>query len=199
LNIISFACIILNISVLNRWINTELIFQSIANGLISSVSIYSNKICSTICYVESIDLPISDRIIAEICNELIDFFESITILDEQSKAFVEKVIPEILSDMKPDTLLKYSSSELINSATPEEVDKLFKWYGTLGKYQQMGDVVGGTNINYIQDKGKVVSAQYQVKTEFDSGPATVTVILVQRDDKWQIYNFKINSKAFVPQ
>jgi hypothetical protein len=120
-------------------------------------------------------------------------------LDEQSKAFVEKVIPEILSDMKPDTLLKYSSSELINSATPEEVDKLFKWYGTLGKYQQMGDVVGGTNINYIQDKGKVVSSQYQVKTEFDSGPATVTVILVQRDDKWQIYNFKINSKAFVTQ
>ncbi|PLY05111.1 MAG: hypothetical protein C0625_13840 [Arcobacter sp.] len=120
-------------------------------------------------------------------------------LDEQSKTYVEKVVPEILSDLRPATLLKYSSSELIDSANKDEIDKLFKWYGKLGKYKQMGDVVGGSNINYSQEKGKVVSAQYQINTEFETGPATIILVLIQRDDKWQIYNFKINSKAFVTQ
>ena len=120
-------------------------------------------------------------------------------LDEESKAYVERVVPEILSDLRPETLLKYSSSEFIDSATQDEIDKLFKWYEKLGKYQQMGDVVGGSNINYSQEKGKVVSAQYQINAKFDSGPATVILILVQRDNKWQIYHFKINSKAFVIQ
>ena len=44
-------------------------------------------------------------------------------------------------------------------------------------------------------KEKIISGKYTAKVRFESGPATVDVDVIKRDDKWFISSFVINSDA----
>ena len=118
-------------------------------------------------------------------------------LDKESKAYVDEVTPIILSDLKQQTLFKYATPELIKSAPQEDIDRLFNWFADLGKFKQYKESSGQANISYTTQGGKVVSAQYIAQVEFETGPATVTIAILKRDNGWQIHNFNINSMALI--
>ncbi len=117
-------------------------------------------------------------------------------LDKESKAYVDEVVPIILADLNQETLFKYASPELINSASQEEFDKLFKWFKKLGEFMYYEESTGEVHMQYTP-KGKTISAQYIAKVEFESGPASVAIRIIKKDGGWKIFNFRINSKVLI--
>lgn len=119
-------------------------------------------------------------------------------LDKESKAYVDEVVPMILTDLNQETLFKYASPELIDSASQEEFDKLFNWFNKLGDFKEYKESSGQAGMHYNQ-KGETISAQYVAQVEFENGPAQVAVGIIKKDDRWQIFNFRINSKALIQE
>ena len=67
-------------------------------------------------------------------------------LDKESKAYVDEVAPIILSNLNKDTLFRYASDELRNSASSEEFDKIFNWFSKLGQFKEYKGSSGQANI-----------------------------------------------------
>jgi len=115
-------------------------------------------------------------------------------LDEESEAYVNNVTPIILTAMDKETLFQYADDQLINSASPEEFDKIFHWFQKLGKLNEYKGCSGQANIN-VNQTGKTVTAYYEANAEFDSGDALIKVTTIKRGDEWKIIGFHINSLA----
>ena len=118
-------------------------------------------------------------------------------LDEESKAYVDDVTPKILANFSKETLFQYASDELKNSGTEEEFDKLFNWFGKLGKFIEYKDSNGQANMSVTTQNGKQITGYYVAQAEFENGPATIKVSTVKKGDDWQVNGFHINSMALV--
>ena len=118
-------------------------------------------------------------------------------LDEESKAYVDKVTPIILSDLNKETLFKYASDELKNSASQIEFDKIFNFFTKLGRFKEYKGSMGQANISVTTEKGKQITGRYEAQAEFEKGPATIKITTLKKNDKWQIIGFHINSMALV--
>jgi len=116
-------------------------------------------------------------------------------LDKESKAYVDEVIPKILTDLRKETLLTYSSDELKNAAKPENMDKLFVWFKKLGHFKEYKGSKGQANISVTTQAGKVITGRYVAEAEFDTGPAQVQIVTVKKGDMWFVQMFQINSMA----
>ena len=116
-------------------------------------------------------------------------------LDKESKAYVDDVTPKILSNLNKETLFKYSSDELKNSATSEEIDKIFSFFEKLGKFKEYKGSKGQSYTNIDLVKGKQILGYYTAQADFESEPATISITAIKKDNGWQILNFHINSMA----
>jgi len=120
-------------------------------------------------------------------------------LDKQSKAYVDAAVPAIVSSWNEQELLSRASPEFQKAAKPADVDRLFRWFRTLGQLQKYEGSQGQATINVTPQTGKEVSARYVAKALFEHGEASIEVGLIKRDDAWQITGFKLNSAALAPQ
>jgi hypothetical protein len=120
-------------------------------------------------------------------------------LDKESKAYVMETVPVICSSFDPATFSKYASPELLKVAPPEELAKIFAWFRQLGQFKGVVDAPGEANISVTTGNGKVITAKYKAKVEFDTGQAIIEIVLIKRDDGWKYKDFHIYSMALVPQ
>lgn len=118
-------------------------------------------------------------------------------LDEESKAYVDKITPIILANLNQETLFIYASEELKNSATQEEFDKMFNWFKKLGKFIEYKESSGQVKIFVTVENGKQITGVYVAQVEFEKGPATVQVNIEKNRERWEIIGFRINSKALI--
>lgn len=118
-----------------------------------------------------------------------------TALDKESKAYVDEVTPKILANLSKQTLFQHASDELKNSASPEEFDKIFNWFGKLGRFKEYRGSSGQANISVTTERGKQITGIYQAQAEFENGPATIKITIIKKGDTWQIMGFNINSMA----
>ena len=116
-------------------------------------------------------------------------------LDEESKAYVDKVTPIILGNLNKETLFQHASDELKNSASPEEFDKIFNLFSKLGKFKEYKGSSGQANISVTTERGKQITGIYQAQAEFENGPATIKLTVIKKGDNWQIIGFNIDSMA----
>ena len=116
-------------------------------------------------------------------------------LDQESKAYVDKVTPIILENLNKESPFQHSSDELKNSASPEEFDKIFKWFAKLGKYKEYRGSSGQATISVTTERGKQITGLYQAEAEFENGPATITITTIKKGDDWQVIGFHISSMA----
>ncbi|MHC4149868.1 MAG: hypothetical protein ACYSR5_10335 [Planctomycetota bacterium] len=119
------------------------------------------------------------------------------VLDKESKAYVDKVTPIILTNLSKETLFKHASDELKNSASPEEFDKIFNWFAKLGQFKEYKGSSGGVNISVTTARGKQITGRYQAQAEFENGPATIKITTIKKGDNWQVIGFHIDSMALV--
>jgi hypothetical protein len=120
-------------------------------------------------------------------------------LDKESKGFVDLVVPKILTDLSKDILFQYASDELKGSATGEEFDRMFHWFGQLGKFKEYKESKGQAKMFVSPQSGKQITGEYVAQAEFENGPATIIVNTIKTAGKWQIKGFRINSMVFVPK
>lgn len=119
-------------------------------------------------------------------------------LDKESRAFVEKTVPEICAAFDPAVFTGLASPEVLKTASPEDIAKVFKWFRNLGGFKRITEIKGDANISITTEQGREVTAKYSLKAEFDAGPATLEIVLVKRDDVWKYRLFKLNSPALIP-
>ena len=116
-------------------------------------------------------------------------------LDKESKAYVDEVTPIILADLRKETLLKYASDDLKNVVKPEDLDKVFNWFKRLGAFQKYKGSTGQAHMSVTTQAGKVINGQYLAEADFDTGPAQIRIVTVQKGDEWFVQMFNINSIA----
>lgn len=118
-------------------------------------------------------------------------------LDEESKAYVDRVVPQIVNGWNRETLLTEASPELRTQANETNLDQLFLRFQKLGEFQEYQGSDGQASIQVTTEKGKTVSANYLAKAGFSTGPAEIQVSLIRRDGSWQISSFRVNSDVFL--
>jgi len=120
-------------------------------------------------------------------------------LDKESKSYVDTVAPIILANLSKETLFEYADDQLKNSVKPEEFEKMFNWFSKLGNFVEYKEPKGQANISITTESGKVITGYYEVFAEFETGPATVRIIIIKRGNDWKIIGFHINSPALFNQ
>jgi len=115
-------------------------------------------------------------------------------LDASSKAYVDENVPLIVKAWSEEELWLRAAPELKEVLTREQVASLFgKFSKTLGNLQRYEGSTGDATLAFVLDKGKVITARYRAKTEFERGSAVVNVALIQHDGQWQLLGLHVNS------
>ena len=120
-------------------------------------------------------------------------------LDKESKAYADAAIPAIVTGWNEKELLDRASPEFKKAATQQQLDQIFRWFGSLGRFEKCDPAQGQALMSATTQNGKVISAQYTTKAAFDKGEATITLGLIKHGDQWQILRFDVHSPQLVPR
>lgn len=116
-----------------------------------------------------------------------------TRLDASSKAYVDEVVPLIVTSWEVETALSRFSPEMLKAVSKDKLDLLFSacWrkLGPLKQYQG----AKGDAFMAINNGNQVTTARYVVQADFEHGPATIEVRLIQHDEQWQLLGLSVNS------
>ena len=113
-------------------------------------------------------------------------------LDKESKLWVDKVVPEILSTWSPEILIQNSSSEFLNVVSKETIkNSLIESSEVLGSLKEYKGSRGESGI-HIGGQGKVITAEYVVEIDFEKGSATIFIQSVKENGEWKIRNFALS-------
>lgn len=118
-------------------------------------------------------------------------------LDKESKAYVDSVLPVIVSGWDKQELLRRASPEFQQVVKEGEVDKLYIMFRRLGNLHEYQGSEGQSDLSVTSQKGKVISATYTARANFDAAPAVIKVSLIKHGDEWQILGFHIDSDVFL--
>ena len=115
----------------------------------------------------------------------------------------EKIfIPFIKQNMSKLTTWEYTIYKKLmvesKSQTNEQLKLYLKLFHKLGKYKSMGKPnLLHTNTSYGQDNGKSEYAGYLVPLVFESGEASVYIVLVYRKEEVKIFKIRFNSDKLI--
>jgi hypothetical protein len=116
-------------------------------------------------------------------------------LDKESKAYVDRSVPAIVSSWSEEELINRASPEFKQAIEQAEMNRLFRWFRTLGPLETYEGSQGQATISVTPQTGKVVSARYLTKGRFERGEATIQINVIKHGDAWQIAGFKVDSSA----
>lgn len=114
-------------------------------------------------------------------------------LDKESKAYVDEIIPQIVTSWDADALLKNASPELIEliNASPEKEESLFSLLAErLGPMREYKEPRGEGGIT-IRNLKRTTTGYYDIEAEFEKGSATIRVTLIKLDNNWRLASFVV--------
>ena len=120
-------------------------------------------------------------------------------LDKESKQYADAAIAAIVSGWNKQDLVERASPEFMAATKDDDLNKLFALFRRLGRLKKYKGSEGQANISVTTQHGKVITANYVAKAEFDAGKAKIKVNLIKHDDNWQILGFNVDSKVFLGQ
>jgi hypothetical protein len=120
-------------------------------------------------------------------------------LDKESKAYADAAIPPIVSTWSEKALLDRASPEFKKVTTIDQLDRLFRWFSSLGPLQNCAPAEGHALMSSTTQTGNRITADYDAKANFAKGEANIHLTLIKHGDKWQIAGFKVNSQALMPE
>lgn len=120
-------------------------------------------------------------------------------LEKGSKSYVDEVVPRIVSSWNAAELMERAGPELLEAASPEKVEKIFRAFSDrLGPLKHYEGSQGQARTLITPQTGKVTTASYVADASFEKGKASIQLNLVMRDGRWQIVGFYVNSDALIP-
>lgn len=114
-------------------------------------------------------------------------------LDASSKAYVDRVVPEIVSAWSAESLKREASVELSQQAAGDQIDAAFRKFSALGNLVLYRGSKGESKISITPKTGKIVTAKYEASAKFEHGDAMIDVSLVQRGGRWQVLGLFVKS------
>jgi hypothetical protein len=118
-------------------------------------------------------------------------------LNKESKQYVDNVVPKILQNFDENVFFQYAAPELIKNVSKEKIEKVFKVYKKLGKFEKYIGSKGKAKVSFaIMQWKKWTYAKYTCAAKFSNGDARIKITIVKEDGIWYIYHLKIDSKVF---
>ena len=114
-------------------------------------------------------------------------------LDASSKAYVDRVVPEIVAAWSAGSLKREASAELRQRAAGDEIDAAFRKFAALGDLVAYRGSKGEARIPITPRPGTTVTATYEASAKFEHGEAAIDVGLVQRAGRWEVARFLVKS------
>lgn len=123
-------------------------------------------------------------------------------LDKESKAYVDNVVPYIFGKWESSKIMQHASPEFISTMkSPQDkarLEDLFRVCSErLGVLKQYNGSEGQATVYHEVGKGKIVYADYIARGVFEKGQAKITMRIIRKGDKWQIYSFNITSPVLL--
>jgi hypothetical protein len=121
-----------------------------------------------------------------------------TNLDRECTAFVNKAVPAIVAHWDEAEFYRYSDQDALRKAnlTPEQTQKFFAWFRSLGDLKQYRGSKGSSTVDYIDGK-KTITGRYVAVAEFQAGPASIEVDLSKSTGQWKITAMNVKSPALL--
>lgn len=113
------------------------------------------------------------------------------LLDAESKAFADQVIPAIITSRNMPALLDRLTPEVRDKVKPQELNAVFDGLSRLGPLLDYGGANGEATMTYAIGSGGAVSARYIASARFKNGSATFQIVLQKRDGQWMIHSFHV--------
>jgi hypothetical protein len=120
-------------------------------------------------------------------------------LDKESKAYADAAAQAVVTTWSEQALLDRASPEFKQAVAIDQLDRLFRWFSTLGAPQKIEPAEGHSLMSVHTGQGGQVTADYDVKATFAKGEANIHLALIKHGDNWQVLGFRVNSTALVPQ
>jgi hypothetical protein len=117
-------------------------------------------------------------------------------LDTQSHAYVDAVVPAIVSTWSEPAFDEHASPELLQAAKGTDMPAMFLQFSQrLGGLAHYDGAQGESNLGFTP-RGLVITANYTVKASFQKAPAMIHIRLIKHGEQWQVLNFFVDSPAF---
>src|SRR5436305_8783274 len=94
-------------------------------------------------------------------------------LDKESKEYADTHARAIVSQWDISEIQRRASPEFKAVVKDNDLEKLVKMFRRLGKLKTYGGAKGQSNMSVTTLNGKVISATYVARAEFDAGPAEI--------------------------
>jgi tetratricopeptide (TPR) repeat protein len=120
-------------------------------------------------------------------------------LDKESKDYADTAIQAIVSGWRITELQQRATPKLKSDLNAAGAEKLFAMFRRLGNLKEYKGSTGEASILVTPERGKEVTAKYVATTQFDAGPAEITLSLIKQGDQWQIGRFVVDSPVFLAQ
>jgi hypothetical protein len=123
-----------------------------------------------------------------------------TALDKESKAYADVAIPAIVSTWLDKALLERAAPEFNQQVNAVEVYRMFRWYeSSLGRLQKCEGAQGHSLMSVTSQSGKMISANYTAKAQFEKGEAEIRIALIKHGDQWQMSRLEVISPQLMPR
>ena len=120
-------------------------------------------------------------------------------LDNEGRIYSDQATIAVVQHWNAAALKDRASPELLASIKPDQLASLFHWFGTLGALKSVAPCSGQVNVNVTIVSGRTTSGQFTCNAKFESGDATVSLLIFKNQGKWQIAGFRVNSPALIPR
>jgi hypothetical protein len=106
-------------------------------------------------------------------------------LDKESKVYAEKLFPELLKDLRPETFVKFLAEEDKPKVDRTTMERMFsKVRKDHGAFKKVGEIKGEAMVHFTP-AGKMVYAKYQAQAEYEKGTVPVQLTLVKKQE-WRL-------------
>jgi len=117
-------------------------------------------------------------------------------LDRESRAFVDKAVPAIVSEWDLGEVQKRASDEFNNSVNYDDLEEVFAAFQDLGRFEAYKGSNGDSNITLSVRYGFELTADYAAAAEFENGIVTLQLSLIKQGDQWRILDLQIVPELF---
>ena len=111
--------------------------------------------------------------------------------------YIKEKIPE-LSTWDPVIAKKYLVPEVLAETNDDDLEKLMRWFSKLGRLKSIEEPQFVSVSSSVTTKnGQRTMVTYTINTHYENGTAVITMKLLEAEDSFQIYQFQLNSNAFI--
>lgn len=112
--------------------------------------------------------------------------------DKESKAYADAAVVAIASGWNEKDLVDRASPQLMTAVGDEQrLDRALGTWRELGRLKKYDGSKGEANIVFSWPGGRIITAAYMSRVEFEHGSATIEVSLIRSDGAWKIRGFKV--------